>query len=509
MKTKKITKNQAEKILKLGIKYHSQGNIYEAEKYYKQFLQSGYTNPNVLSNYGVICKQSDRKQKAIDLYKRSIKLYPNNPEACSNLGSLLLELNKTNEAIVYLKKAVDLKHDFANAHYNLGAGLKDLGLFEEAEISTRQAIKINPKEAKAHSNLGAILKNLGKFKEAKVSIKEALRLDRDLVRAYFVLSLLLKNEESFDQKDYLFSSAMLEKKRKEEMIDIYFARSNVMHKNKEYTESAKHLKAANDIKLSIYPSDLNYICKKTKQILVETNKYQIEKRITTYNQTSIFIVGLPRSGSTLIESIISMSPLVKDLGEVNYFEESYLEWKKNKNSNLSEIYSSKLPKFTDKQIISTNKWLYNFQYAGLISKSIPHAKIIHCIRHPLDNILSIYRAHFAQGSRYSSSIIDTAKIYLEEKKIMNTYIKQFPNEIFKINYEALVSDSESTIKKLISWLGWEWDEMYLSPHLNIRAISTASSVQARSPINTKSISSWKKYEKLLEPAIEIINLKEK
>ena len=100
---KKVTKNEAEKILKIAIKYHSEGNINEAEKYYKLFLEAGYTNPNVLSNYGVICKQTNRKGKAIELYKKAIKLYPNNPEACSNLASLLLELNKTNEAIISLK----------------------------------------------------------------------------------------------------------------------------------------------------------------------------------------------------------------------------------------------------------------------------------------------------------------------------------------------------------------------------------------------------------------------
>ena len=136
---------------------------------------------------------------------------------------------------------------------------------------------------------------------------------------------------------------------------------------------------------------------------------------------------------------------------------------------------------------------------------MPNAKIIHCVRDPFDNILSIYRAHFAQGSRYSSSIEDTAKLYMVEKQIMHEYSNEFPNRIFTINYENLVSDSESTIRKLIKWLGWEWDNKYLSPELNTRSIATASSVQVRSPINTKSICSWKNYSTLLEPAIQIIS----
>ena len=207
----------------------------------------------------------------------------------------------------------------------------------------------------------------------------------------------------------------------------------------------------------------------------------------------------------MVESIISMNPLVKDLGEVNYLEEAYLDWKKNKNKTLEEIYLKKLPKFTKNEKISTNKWLYNFQYTGIISKCMPSAKIIHCVRNPFDNILSIYRAHFALGNRFSSSIEDTAKLYLEEKKLMKNYIEQFPKNIYKINYESVVKNSESTIKNLIEWLGWEWDKKYLSPELNNRSIATASSVQARSRINTKSISSWKNYSILLEPAINIIS----
>ncbi len=137
---------------------------------------------------------------------------------------------------------------------------------------------------------------------------------------------------------------------------------------------------------------------------------------------------------------------------------------------------------------------------------MPRAKILYCVRNPFDNILSIYRAHFAQGNRFSSSIEDAAKLYLEEKKVMKEYIEEFPKNIYKIKYESLVKNSESTIQNLINWLEWEWDKKYLSPELNMRSIATASSVQVRSGINNKSIDSWKNYKKLLKPAIQIINL---
>ena len=132
-------------------------------------------------------------------------------------------------------------------------------------------------------------------------------------------------------------------------------------------------------------------------------------------------------------------------------------------------------------------------------------KIIYCFRNPLDNILSIYRAHFARGNNYSSSLVDCAKIYLDQKQIMTKYQNEFSSKIYKLNYDLLVNDYLKEIKSLICWLGWKWNDAYLSPHLSKRSISTRSNVEVRSPINSKSVGGWKNYKEMLKPAIEIIN----
>ena len=175
---------------------------------------------------------------------------------------------------------------------------------------------------------------------------------------------------------------------------------------------------------------------------------------------------MPRSGSTLLESILSMSNEVYDLGEINILEKSFLEIKKSiKDISLADLYEEKVNNKTELNI-TTNKWLYNYQYAGIIASQIPNAKIIHCFRHPLDNILSIYRAHFAEGNEYSSSLVDIAKVYLDQEEIMTEYKNRFRSKIYDLNYDLLVSNPNKEIKSLISWLGWEWDNKYLSPHLN-------------------------------------------
>ena len=213
---------------------------------------------------------------------------------------------------------------------------------------------------------------------------------------------------------------------------------------------------------------------------------------------------MPRSGSTLLESILSMRNDVYDLGEINILEESFLEWKKSKQDiNLAELYREKVNNKTELNI-TTNKWLYNYQYIGIIASQMPNAKIIHCFRNPLDNILSIYRAHFAKGNEYSSSLVDCTRVYLNQEQIMNEYKNRYRSKIYDLNYDLLVNDPNKEIKSMIYWLGWEWNDLYLKPHLNPRSVSTASSVQVRSPINSKSIGGWRNYKDVLKPAIEIL-----
>ena len=199
---------------------------------------------------------------------------------------------------------------------------------------------------------------------------------------------------------------------------------------------------------------------------------------------------------------------VYDLGEIDFLEKSFFESKKSKKgSDLSELYWQKINNKTNLNI-TTNKNLFNYQFTGIIAQKIENAKIIHCFRNPLDNILSIYRAHFTEGNEYSSSLIDSAKVYLDQEELMTKYKNKFKSKIYDFNYDSLVSNPKQEVKSLISWLGWKWEDKYLSPHLNPRSVTTASNIQVRSPINTKSLGGWKNYKEMLRPAMEIITQKD-
>ena len=536
-KTQK-TKTSNEQIINQAIQFHLKGNIKEAIKYYQILISKSINNPSIYSNYGAILQDQGKLQDAEKSYRKAIEINPNYVEAHSNLGNVLKDLGKLQDAELSTRKAIELNPNYSIAHYNLGTILKDLGKLQDAELSTRKAIELNPnysiahynlgtilkdlgklEDAEksyrkaielnpnysiAHSNLGNVLKGLGKLQDAEKSYRKAIELNPNYAAAYYSLSLIQYSDDNKLWQDQIFSKNILMNKSKKDQVNIYFARANILHKRKKYKDSSLYLELANNLKLDIYPSNSDHLLKKSKKLFIESDKKEIQIKEDKSFSENIFIVGMPRCGSTLVESILSMRDDLYDLGETIFLGELFVEWKNSKQDiNLAELYKKKLKTKTKLQI-TTNKNLYNYQYSGIIANQIPNAKIIHCFRNPLDNILSIYRAHFTIGNEYSSSLVDCAKVYLDQENIMSEYKNRFGAKIYNLNYDSLVLNPNQEIKSLLSWLGWKWNDSYLSPHLNPRPVLTASSVQVRSPINSKSIDGWKNYKEMLKPAIEII-----
>jgi hypothetical protein len=283
---------------------------------------------------------------------------------------------------------------------------------------------------------------------------------------------------------------------------IYFgySKANIYHQKKEYKKSSYFLKIANEEKLKIQPSDI-----KRK---LNTGEYyrnlKIGKNLNleriTDNDRYLFIVGMPRCGSTLLESILSLNSEVQDLGEVSFLEESL-----HKTDDLIEVqnlYAEKVKLINSEKKIFTDKNLFNFLYCPVINNFFPNARIIHCTRNPLDNILSIYRTNFLNQS-FSSSLKDITDIYLYQMKIMHEYKSKFGSIIYNYDHDKVVQNPEETIKNLINWLDWEWSDNYLSPQKSKRSVFTASSVQVREKINSYSSGYWKNYKDLLKPISEL------
>ena len=505
---KKIVHTNKEIFIK-AINFQKKGNISEASKIYQSLIKIGFINPFLYFNYGLILFNGGKLVQAEKCFLKTIEIKPDFLNAYFYIINILLKLQKFSKAEIFARKTIVLNPNSFESHANLGGILKELGKLKEAEISTRKAINLKNDFAPAHYNLGIILSKLGKLEESEISFLKAIEINPDYAKAYFSLSSLNYSDDN-NWKKYLFSKNILKNQSRSDLVDIYFARANICHKEKNYEESSKFLISANELKLKIQPSNREMLYKKSKKLLLECKNKKINRKSSAKSPECIFIVGMPRSGSTLIENILSMNPKVTPLGEVNILEESFKNYKKDiEGLPLNEVYLKKISELGYINMITTNKNLGNYKYAGIIANEMRNAKIIHCFRNPLDNILSMFRANFKSGINYSSSIVDCALIYNNQEEIMDNYKMEFRSKIYDLNYDLLVENPTKEVESLINWLGWKWNKSYLSPHLSERSVLTASSVEVRSPINSRSKKGWKNYKKMLNPAIKIITKNKK
>ncbi len=373
---------------------------------------------------------------------------------------------------------------------------KDL---EKGILTLKEGIQSFPNFIPLRFNLAIMYRNLGLVELSIKTHIEILRDDKFNSNSYYELSTMYDFSNHNEQLKTLLN---IETGNLSKMEKIYFcySKANVFHSKKNYKESAYFLKIANDEKLKIQPSDI-----KRK---LNTGEYYRNLKIDHNlsfekpedSNQYIFIVGMPRCGSTLLESILSLNSGVQDLGEVTFLEESL-----EKTKNLLEVkdhYKQRVMLINSNKKIFTDKNLFNFLYCPIIYKLFPNARIIHCIRNPLDNILSIYRTNFLNQS-FSSSLNDITDLYLYHLKIMKEYKSKFGSIIYSYDHDEVVQNPKETIQDLMNWLEWEWNEKYLSPQNSKRSVFTASSAQVREKINSQSSGYWKKYENLLKPVSDL------
>tara|TARA_B100001989_G_scaffold91113_1_gene63453 strand:- start:897 stop:2672 length:1776 start_codon:yes stop_codon:yes gene_type:complete len=489
----------------LGSVLRDIGSLGESEKALRKAIELKPELPEAHFNLGNVLRDIGSLSESEKAFLKAIDLNPEYAEAFSNLGNVLREIGNPTKAEKVLNKAIKLNPKFATSYFNLSNVFRDLGKLQESEKALRKAIDLNPQYAKAYSNLGNLLRDLGNLQESEKALLKAIDLNPQFAKAYYSLSIFRASEETKIVYEKLFSEEILHNKTDEEKIDIYFARANFLHQEKKYEGSTNFLDLANNLQKKIKASNLDSIIQKS-QYLLEISERQNMNTIEKINlPETIFIVGMPRSGSTLLESILDMNEDVFGLGETTILDDLFQKIEESNNlSNLAEQYTIKSQELSKNKKITINKNLYNYQYAGIISKYITNAKIINCVRNPLDNILSIYRANFAKGHGYASCLQDCSKLFLHQEELIKRYKKIYPSKIYSLDYDLLVNNPIKEIKSLINWLAWKWDEKYLLHHQNKRPIFTASSIQARFPINSKSVGGWKNYENMLKPAIQIL-----
>ena len=503
----------AEAHYNLGNTLKELGRSDEAEASYKQAIALKPDFAGVHYNLGNTLKELGRLDEAETSYTQAIALKPDLAEAHSNLGNTLKELGRLDEAEASYTQAIELKPDFAGAHYNLGNTLKELGRLDEAEASYKQAIALKPDLPKAHSNLGNTLKELGRLDEAEASYKQAIALKPDYARAHRHLTLMKR----FDAQDEQYSRMQelyLDKNISEEQrCHINFGLAKACEDLGVFEQAFVHYTEGNLLRKKLLNYDINQDVELFRQIKsnysrIEHNSLEPDK--LSKNITPIFIVGMPRSGTTLVEQIISSHSKVTGAGELYFATQfgaaiatGFSEAKDESLLNFRGKYLKKLQNFSNGNLIVTDKMPQNFRYLGLLAATFPEAKIVHVKRTPAAVCWANYKQYFSSKDiGYCYAIDDVLSYYNLYENLMEFWAKRLSKRIYNLDYELLTINQESETRQLIEYLGLDWDKNCLSPQNNTRSVATASNLQVRQKVYQGSSEQWKKYEPFLNGAFD-------
>ena len=318
-------------------------------------------------------------------------------------------------------------------------------------------------------------RNSGKLDLAIKTHLDIISKDKFNFNSYFELTTIYDFSDHQEQLNNLLN---IDINQLSQIAKIYisFSKANIYHQKKDYQNSSYFLKIANDEKLKLQPSDLGRKLETGKYYRNLILKNKSKSLEITDDNRFLFIVGMPRCGSTLLETILSLNSEVNDMGEVCFLEESLKE--AEDLNKVREIYEEKISHFNPLNKIHTDKNLFNFFYCPIICNYFPNAKIIHCTRNPFDNVFSIYKTNFLNQG-FSSSLDDIAQLYKYQLELMNEYKSRYGSKIYSYDHDQVVQNPEESIRKLIDWLKWEWDPKYLSPQKSKRNVFTASNVQVR------------------------------
>ena len=464
------------------------------------------------NNLGVTLQELGRLEESEASLRQAITLKPDLAKAYSNLGVTLKELGRLDETETSYRQAIALQPDYADAHYNLGNTVKALGRLDEAEASYRQAITLKREFTEAFYNLGNTLRELGRLDEAEGSYKQAIALNPDFAEAHRNLTTtknFLSEDEQFSQMYALYRDSATSKKS---LCHICFALAKAYEDLRDFARAFQLYAEANALR----KKELGYDNAQDKQLFerLKANYQQIRDavapEIAAPEHSPIFIVGMLRSGTTLVEQIVSSHPLVTGAGELSFVHQfggsiavGQTPVDSEALTTFREEYLSALKQRSGGKASVTDKMPQNFRFLGLIARALPESKIIHVKRDPAAVCWANYTQYFVSDSLgYCYGLEDILHYHRLYEDLMKYWHQALPNRIYDLDYEALTERQEEETRKLIAHLGLEWDDACLSPEKNARGVATASNVQIRRKVYQGSSERWRRFRPFLHGALD-------
>ena len=461
----------------------------EAIRAYQQILAIHPDDLESMLNICIALQALNRPENAADGYREILKKSPNNPEAQNNLCTLLVKLE----------------------HY------------DEALELCEQVCKQHPDNPVPATTKAKILSQMGNWQQAKITLDSLLQnhpISFHIVSAHYQIA---RQADEFE-KSIAMHEQLLEEQgsrlNQAQKYETYFHLGKLYDATNKYDKAFANITAGNNI----FPAnfDVSQYNNMIDDIIttLDNNTYTNISQATNNSKQPIFIVGMLRTGTSLIEQILDSHSQIRGGGELplinqisiqterlipgSEYPNNLLEITSQQFDQLANLYLEKINEHFGGAQFITDKMPQNFLHLGLITKLFPNATIIHCRRNPLDTCLSCYFQEFSRGHPYSQKLETLGNYYLGYVKVMKHWFSILEKPVFNLDYEELISKPEETITALLNSIGLDWEENCLEFYKNRRVIQTQSQDQVRQALYSKSVGRWQNYEEHIQPLIGIL-----
>ncbi len=524
----------------LAIIYDKQGKHDKALEYNKKVVSINSRDPNAYNNLGISYKNSNLIHEAVTSFKQATKLNPFYSDAYYNLSNALDLLGERSQSYEANLKAVNYGSENKQAYIKLRKTLSSQGRDDEAVVYLEHALTLNPRDVELRLHYGNCLGKLGRYEQALKCFNEILDDDPENPDAHLNRGFLFMHEGQHHDALVAFKKAVslnsveasfhLAEMKQYTLDDSHLSLMQSLYKSNHITEHDRCLlcfalaKAYEDIGdtekqfsflqegNAIKDDHLKYDEAKdidyNKRIisnLQNLSKHSLKFEDVEINTIPIFIVGMPRSGTTLVEQILSSHENIKGCGELWYIKQfggeislGLTQPTKENLMNFRYRYFEKINNISDGSKMIVDKMPANFNYLGAIVSAFPEAKIINVRRCPEATCWGIYKKSFGNDTvSYSYNLEHIKSYFIRYAELMKSYSNYFHDKIYELKYETLVENQEIETKNLLKHLGVKWDNECLFPEKNQRIVRTASTLQVRKKVYQGSSAKWEKYKPFL------------
>jgi tetratricopeptide (TPR) repeat protein len=504
-----------QQLLNEGLTHHHTGRLEPARRCYEAALKLAPGQPDALNLLGVIAAQQNRRGDAIDLLTQAAASRQKDPDILNNLGRFLLEDYRFEDAREPLERAVALAPGDVNAKYNLAGVLRQLGEPDRALRLWEEVLKIEPNLRAALVGVLEVLSEQGRFDEAARRAREVAAAHPELSPAYLCLARIQK----FDKDDgtlELIECRITEARSEVDEANLRYAAGKICDDLKLYDRAFVHFDLANRKAYGSWDPRTIEAERAAQQTVFTEGFFRERQGWGCDSEVPIFIVGMPRSGTSLVEQILGAHPEAFGVGEITSLERlarastGLTAGDQPYPLNVASL-SGFGAELIGRRYVSalceraggpakriTDKMPHNFEQLGLIALALPKARIIHCRRNPLDTCVSCWTTAFSGAHAYNRSFEDLARYYRGYQALMAHWRRTLPIEILDVGYEELVAAPEAVARRMVEFVGLNWAPEVLGFHKHARVVRSPSLWQVRQPLYDSAVGRWRNYAAHLE-----------